>query len=95
MTIDAGTALLIGVGLCGLCAVGIVLSVGFQIIGTIFELIGGFFGTIFGATGGTPCGCIVVIGALVVCGGITWLVINTISACGTPAATNFCSLIGR
>ncbi|MDZ4764916.1 MAG: hypothetical protein SGI73_10215 [Chloroflexota bacterium] len=95
MNIDGGTALLIGVGLCGLCVVGIVLSIGLQIFGVVFDLIGSVFQLVFGAAGGSPCGCIVVIGALVVCGGVTWLVIAGLSACGTPAATNFCALIGR
>lgn len=95
MIIDANTALLLGVGLCGLCVVGVVLLIGAQLLGIGFEIIGGILEFVFGVVGGNPCGCIVIVGMLVVCGGGVYLIATTIAACGTPDATNFCSLIGR
>jgi hypothetical protein len=95
MTLDGGTILLIVGGLCVLCLVGIVLSVGFQIFGVVFNLLGGVLEFVFGIFGGSPCGCILVIGGLIVCGGLAWLLYSGLQTCGTPQAVNFCGLLGR
>jgi hypothetical protein len=97
MTLDANTLLLIGGGACVLCVVGLILSVGLQLLGALFQLFGGIFELIFGIADGiasNPCGCVVLIGALLLCGGILYFVYTSLSACGTPQATNFCSLFG-
>lgn len=97
MTLDANTMLLIGGGVCLLCVVGLILSVVFQLFGAIFQLFSGVFELIFGVAGGiggNPCGCVILIGGLLLCGGIAYFVYTSLSACGTPQATNFCSLFG-
>ncbi len=93
MTLDADTALLIVGGVCLLCVVGLILSVGLQILGAILQLFSGVFELIFGITG-NPCGCIILIGGMAVCGGSAYFVYTLLTACGTPQATNFCSLFG-
>jgi hypothetical protein len=97
MTLDANALLLICGAACVLCVIGLLLSVSLQILGLLFQLFGGIFELISGISDGMvggPCGCVVLIGALLLCGGILYFVYTSLSACGTPQATNFCSLFG-
>jgi len=91
--LDPNTVTLIALGCGVLCIGGIVLFFLSQILGVL--------GTVVGALGGfaadplSCCGCIVVIALLVMCGGGVLLIGNALAACGTPAATNLCTLLGR
>lgn len=97
-TLDPGTVLAVCGGLCLLCLVGNVLLFGLQILGLLFELVGNLFEVLFGFLNAGPvawCGCIVLIGLLIGCGVLFSLVSTALSACGTPDATNICTLFGR
>lgn len=89
---------LLALGCACLCGVGIVLTLGLQVIGGVFEIFSSIFGLFFEVLSGGPvawCGCIVL---LVVCGGGTVLAVilaQGLAACGTPEAINFCALFGR
>jgi hypothetical protein len=85
---------LLAVGCCLLCGVGLavtVLTPVFNLLGGLLELAGALF-----ELGPIPgCGCVV---ALVVVGGVVLtglFLASVLSACGTPNATNFCTLFGR
>jgi hypothetical protein len=95
--IDAGTAILLGVGLAALCIVVLILFLGVQIIGTIAGTITGLLGTVTGVVTEpfSCCGCILLIGGIIVCGAIILVIAQGLGTCGTAEAINFCSLLGR
>lgn len=98
MQIDASSLPTIALALCGCCLLGLILSFALQILGIVGSLLGVIFDLIGGLIGGGPvawCGCLVAIGGLGACGLLTALVISALQACGTPQATNLCSLFGR
>ncbi|MCL4248851.1 MAG: hypothetical protein KJ065_11960 [Anaerolineae bacterium] len=84
---------------CGvMCVVGVVLFIALNFLGTIFGLLGGFLELgIDLITGGpvTWCGCLVVLAVLFICGATVLLLGSAFSSCGTPNATNLCTLLGR
>jgi hypothetical protein len=90
--VDIGTLLLLGVGLAVLCAVGLILFFGLQLIGSAFGVLYGFVQLFSGIVTGGPvawCGCLMLIFACILCVG-TVLLYSTCSA--NPSAMNFCSI---
>jgi hypothetical protein len=95
--IDSQTAFFLAVGCVLLCGVGIVLFLGLQIIGGIFEIFSSVLSLFFDILGGGPlswCGCLLFIVLCVGCVGLTLLGIQALSTCGTQEAVNLCRLIG-
>lgn len=98
MQLDLTTLSTLGLLLCGLCVGGLILSVVLQLFGVVAAGIGGLLELIGGFISGGPglwCGCLVGAGVLGFCGLMTAFAVNLVQQCGTPAATNLCSLIGR
>lgn len=96
--IDGGTVLVIAVGLALLCGVGLVLMLATQVLGNVLGLFTSFLGIFMNIAEGGPvswCGCIVLIGGCIGCGGLALVLAQTLSTCGTPNAVNFCGLFGR
>ncbi len=95
--VNAGTLILIALGLAGLCLVAVILFFGVQIIGTILGILGEAVGLATGILGNPTscCGCLLLVGVIVVCGGIILAISSALGACGTPDATNLCTLLGR
>jgi hypothetical protein len=94
---DAGTGLLLAVGLCALCLVGGILAFGLQIIGLVAGTLGNVLEIFFEVLGGGPvawCGCIALIFFCAACAGGALLFATMVSTCGTPEAVNFCSFFG-
>lgn len=89
---------LLAVCCCGLCGLGLAMSIlgpfvdiAFGILGMIVDVAS----TLFEAGPVPGCGCVVVaalIAAVLLVGAI---VLSITSTCGTPQATNFCTLFGR
>lgn len=95
---DLNNPLLLGAGLCLLCVVGGALVFGAQIIASILEVFGTAVGVVGGFISGGPglwCGCVFVLVLVGIGAVVAGLIVSTLQACGTPAATNFCSLFGR
>jgi hypothetical protein len=95
---DIGTVLTLGAGLCLLALVGVVLFFGLQIFATFFSAIGSLFDVVTGFVSGGPglwCGCAVLLAVLGACAVFTSFTVTALQACGTPQATNLCSLFGR
>lgn len=95
---NVGNILLITLGGCGLCVVGLFLIFGLQIVAifiegfsSLFELFASIVG--IGPFGG--CGCLFFLGVLLACAGIVVFITSQFTHCGTELATNFCSLIGQ
>ena len=99
----AGIDLTVLLVVCGCClsflAFGSMLSFGLGIVGFVFDIISTVFnlvfGLVFGVLGSGPegcCGCIVLLIVLLGCGGITLLIVQSLSSCGTPDAVNFCRI---
>jgi hypothetical protein len=96
--IDGGTVLIIAVGLALLCGVGVVLLLATQVLGNVLELFTSVFGVFLNIAEGGPvswCGCLVLMGACIGCGGFALVLAQTLSMCGTPNAVNLCGLFGR
>lgn len=95
--IDIGTALLLGVGLAGLCIVVIILFLGVQIIGSVVGALTSVAGLASGVLADpfSCCGCLVLGGAISICGVIALIMLQGLSTCGTPEAINFCTFFGR
>ncbi len=91
--LDPNTVTLIVLGCGVLCVVGIVLFFLSQILGVLGGLVTALGG--FAADPLSCCGCIVVIALVLMCGGGVLIIANALAACGTPAATNLCTLFGR
>jgi len=96
--VNLGDLIPLALGLVCLCGLGILLLLGFQIIGGFLEIFTSVFELLFEVLSGGPvawCGCLVL---LFVCGGGTVLAVvlaQGLSSCGTPEAINFCTLFGR
>ena len=89
---------LLGVCCCGLCVVGLVLSIAAPFLDIVTGLLGmvaDFAGGLFGVGPIPGCGCVVflVVGVGVLVVGL--LTATILGACGTAQATNFCTLFGR
>lgn len=98
LQIDLRMVFLAVCGLCGLCVIGVVLSFGLQVFGIVFEVLGTLIEFVTGFISGGPvawCGCIFALLGLGGCALLISFVTSTLSACGTPQATNFCALFGR
>jgi len=98
MQIDASSLPTIVLALCGCCLLGLILSFAFQILGIVGSLLGVIFDVIGGLIGGGPgvwCGCLAALGGIAVCGLLAYVIISGLQACGTPQATNLCTLFGR
>lgn len=96
--IDAGGALLLAVGCVLLCVVLFVILSALQFIGGFLEIFGSILGGLFDVISGGPvswCGCLVLIAAIVVCGGGVLLIAQSLASCGTAQAVNFCQFFGR
>ncbi len=96
--IDANSALLIALVCGGLCVGGIILMFGLQLIGGALGVVGSMGGIIMDVVSGGPiswCGCAVVIGLVIGCGGLVLIIASTLSTCGTPDAVNLCTFFGR
>lgn len=89
---------LLGVCCCGLCVVGIVLSVAAPfldiftgLLGMVFDVAGSLF-----EIGPIPgCGCVVALAFVAAVLVTIALVGSILSTCGTAQATNFCMIFGR
>lgn len=95
--IDANTILLVIVGGCGLCIVGIILLFAFQLVGGVLEAFGSITDIIGNVLGGGPiggCGCFLVLGGCGFCGVLIFLAASALNDCGANP-TNFCALLGR
>lgn len=91
-------AFLLALGCVLLCGVGVLLFLGLQIIGGVFDIVSGVLGLFFDILGGGPvswCGCLLFLVALFACGGLTLLGAQALATCGTPDAVNLCTLFGR
>lgn len=98
MQIDPATLPTVALALCGCCLIGLILSFALQILGVVGSLLGAIFDLIGGLIGSGPggwCGCLVTIGLLGTCALGVLFVVNGLQACGTPQATNLCTLFGR
>jgi hypothetical protein len=98
MNIDAGSAILLVLGCAVLCVVGFVLMSALQFIGGILEFFGSFLGMFFEILSGGPvswCGCLLALVGLAGCCIVALLIAQSLATCGTPQATNFCSLFGQ
>jgi hypothetical protein len=96
--LDGATLFIIAVGLALLCGVGVVLLIATQVLGNVVGLFTSILGVFFNIAEGGPaswCGCLVLIGGCIVCGGLALVLAQTLSTCGTPNAVNFCGLFGR
>lgn len=96
--VDAGSALLLAVGCVLLCVVLFVILSVLQFVGGLLEIFGSILGGLFDVISGGPaswCGCLVLIAAIVVCGGLILLLAQAFTTCGTPQAVNFCQVFGR
>ncbi|MBC7813665.1 MAG: hypothetical protein H7175_21085 [Burkholderiales bacterium] len=96
--IDANSALTIALVCGGLCIVGVVLMFAFQFLGGALGMVGHLGGLLMNIVSGGPmswCGCAVVIGLVIGCGGLVLIAASTLSTCGTPEAVNFCTFLGR
>lgn len=86
----------LGIGCALLCVVGFVLVFGLQIVGTLIQSIFGFFDLFLGILTGGPvawCGCLLLIMACFVCGGLAIFIANALPACETNPIM-FCRLLG-
>ncbi|MGQ9907896.1 MAG: hypothetical protein ACUVS2_03570 [Candidatus Flexifilum sp.] len=98
MQIDPTTLPTIALALCGCCLLGVILLFALQIldiVGTLFGAVFDLIGGVLGAGPGGWCGCLVTIGVLAMCGLVVLFIVNALQACGTPQATNLCTLFGR
>jgi hypothetical protein len=89
---------LLGVCCCGLCIIGVVLSVVMPFLDIVMGLAGmviDFAGMLFQAGPVPGCGCVVVVAFVVAVLVVGLLMTSVLSGCGTPQATNFCTLFGR
>lgn len=98
LNIDIGGS---GAGLalcCGLsCVVIVVLGVGLQVFGVVFQGALGIFELGLEVFAGGPvawCGCLVVIIGVIACGAIAIAFLNVMGTCGTPDQVNLCRLFG-
>jgi hypothetical protein len=95
--IDVGTIILLG----GICLIGVIILIAINILGGALGIVGDLIGAVTGLIGGVTgnpiscCGCLALIGVIVVCGGAVLLISGTLSGCGTDQATNLCTLFGR
>lgn len=90
---------LILAGACALlCVAGLALTLGMQALSGVLELLSSLAGMLMELLSGGPvawCGCLALL-ALIVGGGIVvFLLVQGLTACGTPEAINFCALLGR
>ena len=95
--IDLTSTVLIGVGLCALCAVGLILLFVLQFLGIFTDAIGTVFDLVFGLVGAEPfscCGCLAVLGGGAVIIVLIWFSNAVLATCGTPNAVNFCAWFG-
>lgn len=95
--IDLNSTLLIGVGLCALCVVGVLLLFVLQFLGIFTDAVGTVFDLVFGLVGAEPfscCGCLTVLGALAIVVVLVWFANSVLATCGTPDAVNFCAWFG-
>ncbi|GEM_PF-677955 len=99
--IDAGSAVLIALGLGVVCVIGVILLLAVNILGGAFGIVGNLLGGITGLLGGITsnpvscCGCFALLGVIAVCGASIFGISQLFSGCGTVDATNFCSFFGR
>ncbi len=96
--IGADNAFLLALCCAVLCGVGVLLLLGLQIIGGVFDIASSFLGLFFDVLSGGPlawCGCLLLVAGIVVCGGLILLLAQTLATCGTPQAVNLCLLFGR
>lgn len=82
---------------CCAAGVGVVLLLGLQIIGGLFDIIGQLLELFTGLLEFGPlpgCGCVIflmICGGGAVCGLLLW---QALATCGTPNAVNLCALFG-
>jgi hypothetical protein len=96
-TLDAGNATLLVIGCVLLCAVGFVLLLVLQILGSALEIFTSIFGILGDVAGGEPlgmCGCLVLVLGCCGCAGGGIVLAQMLATCGTPQAVNFCRLFG-
>jgi len=92
--VDPGTLIFIALGIGLLCVVGIGLILALQFAGNIIGTLFSFFNLFFDVVSGGPiawCGCLLLIGACGLCGGIAYLA----AVCSGGSAMNFCLLFGQ
>lgn len=95
--LNGNTAVLLAVGLCALCLVGVLLAFGLQLITGIVAAITHLAALIGHFISGGPavwCGCLVAIGGCGVLVLLVWLITSSLATCSTNP-TNFCALFGR
>lgn len=96
--LQSGNLLVIGLACCALAVIGTALLFGLQLITGLVSAIGALVDVIVGIVGGGPtawCGCLLAVIGCGACAGGTVFMANLLAACGTPQATNFCTLFGR
>lgn len=94
---SGNTGLLIAVGCCLLCVVGVIILIAFSLLGTVFDLLGNgleFFLGIFNALPIPGCGCVLVFGGCALIVGAAWFVVSGLAGCANNY-TNFCALLGQ
>ena len=95
--IDPGSLPLIVLGLCCLCLVGGILLFGLQIIGALLGSVFDILQVFLEFLGGGPtqwCGCLALLGGIVLCVVLAGVAISALGTCETNP-TNFCALLGR
>lgn len=97
LNIDLGSGVTLAL-CCSLLCVGVfVIGFFFQVVGGFFEIFFGLFGAFFDVLSGGPvawCGCLLLVGAILVCGLIAIGGASLLSTCGTPEQVNLCRLFG-
>ena len=81
-----------------LCVVGLVLTLGLQAVSGLLEILASLAGALMEMISGGPvawCGCLALLALLIGSAIVLILLLQGLSACGTPDAINFCSLLGR
>lgn len=94
---DTGQLILIGGGLALLCVVLFILGTVLQVLGTVFSLVGGLLELVVNLFNVGPipgCGCVLVVGALGLCGLLIYAAINISATCSGPNPVNFCQFFG-
>ncbi len=90
---------LILAGACALlCVAGLALTLGLQALSGVLEILSSLAGMLMEMLAGGPvawCGCLALLALIVGGGVVAFLLVQGLTACGTPEAINFCSIIGR
>ena len=95
--INPNIVVMVSVGLCLLCVVGVAFTFIMQFVGIGIGIISGVIHFFTGIITGGPlawCGCLIFLFICSGCGFVTIVLSSIIPKCGTPDAINLCRLLG-